>query len=298
MLNILSARGRFLAASMLLALVAGLAGCAAPGPTPKAIADWHDAVVAVREQSVTTFRAVNDLVREAQIRRAANLPNLKEEDFHPGLDAESLATWNSALDTLATYSAALSTLLSPDLAAGVGASTKQLGESIAASSNSTVFKKQPGLASAFGKLGAKIASIAAGQSAKTIMAETDSAVGEVLGQMAKMIRDDSGGLDTGIYQTVHANWQTQGGEIRADFLEARSPAEKRNVATRYASLLAQRDAGEAALLGLRRSLLELAAAHSKAAAGGAMDTSALIANVREQIAFLKDLLADLKPAKS
>jgi hypothetical protein len=105
-------------------------------------------------------------------------------------------------------------------------------------------------------------------------------------------------LDTGIYHTVHTNWQTQGRDITTDFLEAKSPAAKQDVATRYASLLAQRDAGEAALLGLRRSLLELAAEHSRAAAGGAMDTSILIASVREQIAFLKDLLADLKPAKS
>jgi hypothetical protein len=98
MLNILSARGQFLAASILLALVTGLSGCAAPGPTPKSVADWHDAVVAVREQSVTTFRVVNDLVRETQIKRAANLSVLKEEDFHPGLDAESLATWKGTAE--------------------------------------------------------------------------------------------------------------------------------------------------------------------------------------------------------
>ncbi len=114
-----------LMARLLLVLAAGLCGCA--GPAPKSIADWHDAVVAVREQSATTFRGVNDLVREAQVKRAATLQNLKESDFHPGLEAESIGLWNHTLDDLAAYSLALSTLLSPQLAAGIGDSTKQLG---------------------------------------------------------------------------------------------------------------------------------------------------------------------------
>jgi hypothetical protein len=281
---------------ILIVLAGAIYGCASP--TPKAVADWHDAVVAVREQSGTTFRGVNNLVREAQLKRAANLPNLRESDFHPGLDAEAIAAWNRALDSLAAYSAALSTLLSPELPAGVGDSTKRLGESIAATSKSELFTKRPGLASALGKLGTKLASLAASQSAKSIMAETDKDVSEVLDQMARMINDDSGGKETGVYQTVHANWTLQADEIRTEFLRAQSPADKPKVAARYAAVLEQRDAADAALLGLRHSILELAAAHSRAAAGGPMDTSALIDNIREQIAFFKGLLGDLKPAKN
>jgi hypothetical protein len=271
-------------AGMLVAFVAALTGCATPAP--KTIEDWHAAVVAVREQSATTFRGVNELVREAQLKRAARLPNLKESDFHPGLDAESIAVWNRALDALAEYSAALSVLLSPDLPTGVGASTKQLGTAIATSSKSELLNKQPGLASALGKLAAKLASLSAGQSAKDIMRAADGDVSEVLMQMAKMINDDSSGRETGVYQTVYANWTLQADELRLAF-----PA-------RYAAVLAQRDAGAAGLLSLRRSLLELAAAHSKAAAGGSMDTSGLIASIREQVAFFKDLLTDLKPANN
>ena len=294
MLTKLGERFAVLKATVLLALAAGLYGCA--GPTQKSVADWHDAVVAVREQSATAFRGVNNLVREAQLKRAATLPNLKESDFHAGLDAESVAAWNRALDSLAAYSAALSTLLSPELAAGIGDSTKRLGESIATSSKSELFQKQPGLASALGKLGAKLASLAAGQGAKSIMAQTDEAVSQVLDQMARMINDDSKGKETGVYQTVHANWTLQADEVRSEFLSAQTPADKRNAAARYAAVLEQRDAADAALLTLRRSILELATAHSRAAAGGSMDTSALIASIREQTAFLKGLLTDLKPA--
>jgi hypothetical protein len=286
-----------LAATVLLGLAAGVCGCA--GPTQKSVADWHDAVVVVREQSTTTFRGVNDLVREAQLKRAATLPSLQESDFNAGLDTKSMAAWNRALDSLAAYSAALSTLLNPELATGVGGSTKQLGESIATSSNSKVFQEQPGLASALGKLGAKLASLAAMQSAKNIMAQTDNAVSDVLNQMARMINDDSGGMETGIYQTVHTNWTLQADVVRKqEFPRAQTPAEKQNVAARYASVLEQRDAADAALLALRASILELAAAHSRAAAGGPMDTSALIASIREQTAFFKGLLTDVKPAKN
>jgi len=296
MLSTLRERLAVLKATVLLALAVGLCGCA--GPTQKSVADWHDAVVAVREQSATTFRGVNDLVREAQLKRAGSLSSLKESDFHPGLDAESVAAWNRALDSLAGYSAALSTLLSPELAAGVGDSTKRLGDSIATTSKSELFQKQPGLASALGKLGAKLASVAAAKNAQSIMAQTDTAVSEVLDQMARMINDDSGGMETGVYQTVHANWTLQADELRLEFLKAQSPDAKRNVAARYAAVLEQRDAADSALLGLRRSILELAASHSRSAAGGPMDTSALIASMREQTAFVKGLLTDLKPANN
>jgi hypothetical protein len=297
MLTRLSERFAILTATVLLALAVGVCGCA--GPTQKSVADWHDAVVAVREQSATTFRGVNDLVREAQVKRAATLPNLKESDFTAGLDAQSIAAWNRALDSLAVYSAALSTQLNPDLATGGGGSTKQLGESIATSSNSKVFQEQPGLASALGMLGTKLASLAATQSAKSIMAQTDRSVNEVLGQMARMINDDSGDKETGIYQTVHTNWTQKADDIRTkEFLRAQTPAEKQSVAAQYAAVLEQRDAADAALLGLRTSLLELGAAHSRSAAGGTMDTSALIANIREQTAFFKGLLTDVKPAKN
>ncbi len=247
---LLSLERRFadVSVTLLVVLAALIYGCAAPAP--KGIADWHDAVLAVREQSGTTFRGVNDLVREAQLNRAANLPNLKEPDFQPGLDAQSVATWNRAFDSLADYSSALSTLLAPGLASGVGDSTKQLAESIATSAKSDVFTQRPGLASALGKLGEKLASLAAEQSARSIMAQTDNAVRDVLDQMARMIYDDSGGTQSGVYQILHASWIVKSDEVRVEFLRA-PPTEKRNVAGRYATILEQRDASEAAQPGRR-----------------------------------------------
>jgi hypothetical protein len=282
--------------ALALPMVLALGGCASTPQKP--IADWHDAVVAVQGQSTTVFRSTNDLIRETQIRRAGTLAALKESDFQPGLDAESLAVWDRAFDSLAQYSAALTTLLNPELAAGVGASTQLLGEQIATTAKSDILTKRPGLASALGKLGAKLTSLAAGAKARDIMAEANPAVNEVLAQMARMIYDDSGGIASGVYPTVHADWTLRADEIRAEFLTAQSPDAKRSVATRYAATLEKRDAADSALLGLRASITELAAAHGRAALGAPMDTAALIGNVREQTAFVKGLLTDLKPAKN
>lgn len=296
-LSSLSGRGQPFTAWIVtsLALVIGLCACAST-PTQKSVSDWHDAVVAVQEQSTTTFREVNRLVRDAQLKRVANLQNLKESDFQPGLDAESLAAWNRAFDGLAAYSSAVSTLLGPELPAGVGKSTQQLGESIVASSHSNIFQERPKLASALGNLGAKVASLAAAHSAPEIMAQADPAVNSVLDQMARMIYDDSGGMQSGVYYTVHANWTTQADEVRTEFLSAGTLADKQRIAEQYAAVLAKRDAADAALRGLRSSLLELATTHRRTAAGGPMDTSALIASIREHTEFFKNLLADLKPA--
>ena len=277
-----------------LTLVAG--GCATAPQKP--IADWHDAVLATQAQSATTFRSVNGLVRESQVRRAGNLDRIKESDFQAGLDPDSLATWDRAFDALAKYSAALSTLLGPDLSAGVGASTKQLGESIASTAKSDLLTKRPGLSTALGSLAEKLTAQVASGKAKDVMAESNATVAEVLGQMARMIADDSGADTTGVYATVHSAWTLRADEIRLEFLSAPSPDAKRAVAERYVAALQSRDAADSALMGLRASLFELAAAHSRAAAGGPMDTAALIANIREQTAFFKALLVDLKPAKN
>lgn len=272
-----------------------LGACAVPGPAQKIVSDWHDAVVAVREQSNTTFRGVNELTREAQVKRAAMLPILKEDEFRKGLDSESLAIWNRSLDSLASYGAALSALLNPAGATAVGNAAKGAAESIATTAKSDLLTKRPGLAGALGSLATKLAAQSAGRHAREIMVETDPAVGDVLNQMAEMLGDDATAPTSAVRATVHANWTTQAAEFRAEFLKP--GADKLKVAGQYASMLDKRDAADIALLGLRRSLLQLRVAHGKAAAGE-MDASATIANVREQILFVKSLVAGLKPAAS
>jgi hypothetical protein len=296
MLANLHGRSARLIVALLLPFTLAIGGCATTQQKP--ISDWHDAVLAVQTQSTTTFSGVNDLVREAQIQRAANLSTLDESAFQAALDPKSLAIWDGAFDALAKYSAALTTLLSPDLSAGVGASTKQLGESIATTARSNVLKDTPGLSTALGSLGEKLTSTVASGKAKDVMAESDATVARILGQMSRMICDDSGARPTGVCATVNTVWTTKIDAIGVEFLRAQSADDKRSVATRYAAALQGRDTANAALMGFRASLSELAAAHSRAAAGGSMDTAALIANIREQTAFFKALLTDLKPAQN
>jgi len=285
-------RPRLSIAGLLVAALA--AACSSIDPKP--LADWHDAIVAVRDQSSASFQSVNDLVREDQVQRAATLEKLVESDFQPGLDSESITAWNRALDGLAAYGASLTALLQPDLATNVGDSTKTLSESIATTAKSDVLTKYPALSSALGKLASKIAAAEASSKAKEIMQHTDPEIADLLGQMAKMIDDSKDGTGIGILATVHAHWMLTTDQTRAGFLKASSPEDKQEVASRFASQLAERDASEESLRSLKGSLLELATAHNTAANGGSPDTSALISRVRDQIAFLKDLMSDLKPA--
>jgi len=296
MLAHLRDRTAHLIAALLLPLTLAAGGCATAPQKP--ISDWHDAVLVVQTQSTTTFSGVNDLVREAQVRRAANLKSLDESEFRAAIDPKSLARWDHAFDALARYSAALTTLLSPDLSAGVGTSTKQLGESIATTAKSNVLKDTPGLSTALGSLAEKLTASVASGKAKDVMAQSDATVATILGEMSKMICDDSGGKTTGVCDTVETAWGTNIVLIGNEFLRAQSADDKRSIAARYAAELQGRDAANAALAGFRASLSELAAAHSRAAAGGSMDTAALIANIREQTAFFKALLTDLKPAQN
>ncbi len=68
---------RLLPSFAFVAMTYFLGGCAAI-PNQHSIANWHNAVVAVRDQSIVTFQGVNTLTREAQIKRAAQLEQLKE----------------------------------------------------------------------------------------------------------------------------------------------------------------------------------------------------------------------------
>jgi len=282
-------------ASLLLIAAAMLGGCAVTPVQP--VADWHDAVLAVQDQSNTVFRNVNDLVRASQVKRAGRLDKLLESDFQPGLDADSLAAWNRAFDGLASYGAALAALLSPDLASGVGDATKQASESLASTAKSDVLEKRPGLSSALGTLATRLTAVAAGRKASEVMAQTDGAVSDVLMQMAKMVYDDSAGTTSGVYVTVQADWMTQADEVRAQYLRATTSDEKRRIAVQFADTLQQRDAALSSILGVRAAIDGLAATHHLAAAGGPIDTAAQIARIREQTAFFRTLLADLEPAQ-
>lgn len=282
------------APSALLAAALLLCASCASGPPPASLESWHDAVIAAQAQSDVVFRGVNQLAREAQVERAAQLENLRESDFEPALDPRSLAVWHGTFDDLAGYAQALEKLVDPGTSAGVGSSLTRLSDKMAAQANASIFQERPGLASAIGKLGAAIAGAAARSEAQAIMRETDSDVTALLGEMSKMIADQESDEEIGVVAVVRATWTDKANGKRTEFLGASSAESKKRVAREYADLLEKRSAADGLLRDLKRSLESLAASHTAMAQGGANDLGSLIARLREQTALAQSIVDDLQ----
>jgi hypothetical protein len=250
-------------------------------------------VLATQAQSDVVLRGVNQLAREAEVERAAQLANLRESDFEPALDATSLAVWHGTFDDLAGYAQALAKLVDPATSVGVGTSLTLLSGKMAAQANAEIFQERPGLASAIGKLGAAIAGAAARSEAQEIMRETDPDVTALLGEMSEMIGDQESGEEIGVVAVVRATWTDRANEKRTEFLSASTDEAKKRVAREYAELLEKRSAADRLLRDLERSLESLAAGHTAMAQGGGSDLASLIARLREQTQLAQSIVDDL-----
>ena len=73
--------------------------------------------------------------------------------------------------------------------------------------------------------------------------------------------------NSGVRSVVRNTWQTMLAKQSVDFLRAPDPETKRTVVQQYVTTMDQRDAQDASLAALRRSLGLLASAHAELAAG-------------------------------
>jgi hypothetical protein len=277
-----------------LMLVVFLWGCATVDP--QSLTKFKQGLSVVRTDSQTILIEFNRFVRELQLDRAATLPNLKESDVAPGLDAESMGRWNAALEALSLYATALESLAAPASAAKVEASLKSLGDRILALDPGKDLAG-PGakeVTQAIGHIGKLIVEGAAKKKALEIALEADPSVRAVLGQMAAMIGADPAG--GGLRTTMWSNWTTRAAGFQVAFLER--GANKRKIAAAYAESIEGRQATDAALGALRKALLDLADLHTAAAQGRSADASEIIAFLRQEVAFATKLLESAQGAKA
>lgn len=270
------------------------------------VGSWRQAVVAARDQSQVTFRAVNELVRQSQRERAATLESLSEDTFAPALDSESVQRWNAALDSMAAYAGAVEQLLAPEMPRDVGESLRATGERLSATANLPLLKRDTVLSGAIGAIGAKLVSAAANARAREIMLSTDAAVKDLTEAMAAMLYDHSEARDadgtpvpveSGVLVTVANTWDDGLARIEARFIGV-GPAEKAAIADEYAVQVASKEAAVDAIRSLRNTLLDLGPAHTAAAQGRSADLKAVIASAKEQIRVVGALLAELKAARA
>ena len=276
-----------------LILIMFLGGCATADP--QSVTKFKQGLSAVQTDSQTILLEFNRFIRDLQLDRAATLSKLEESDVAPGLDAESLGRWNAAVEAMSLYASALETLAAPTGVAQVEESLTSLGDRIMALSppKDSASPKKDELNLAIGHIGKLVVEATAKRKALEIAREVDSSVRAVLLQMADMI--GSGQTTGGLRTTMWSNWTMRADQFRGSFLKP--GADKRQVAAMYASAIEGRQTSDVALSALRKALLDLADLHTAVAQGRSADASAIIAFLRQEVAYAKQLLESAQISK-
>ena len=276
-----------------LVMMLCLGGCVATDP--QSVTKFKQGLSAVQTESQTILLEFNRFIRDLQLDRAATLSNLKESDVTPGLDTDSLGRWNAAGEAMSLYASALETLAVPTGAAKVEESLKSLGDRIIALKppKDPVGSKGEGLNQAISHIGKLIVEAAAKRKALEIAREVDPSVRAALLEMTDMIGSDqtAGGLRT----TMWSNWTTRATQLQVSFLA--KDANKRQVAAMYAEAVEGRQTSDVALSALRRALLDLADVHTAVAQGRSADASEIIAVLRQEVVYAKQLLESARTSK-
>src|SRR5262245_42826912 len=272
-----------LRASLLLTVLLSFTACRTVQQT--SVVSWREAVQATKEQSRVTFQTVGLLIRESQLKRIETLPpdqlrKISESDLTSGLPAQALRQWNVGLDAMAAYASSVETLLSPDLPKDAGDSLQRTGEQIGATADVEVLKSDKELSKAIGALGRQIVAAAANRKAREVMLQVDPSVKQLTDRMANMLYTARPGTDedgkpitkeSGVLPTIRVTWDDKTTAVQEKFRNTADSPGRRALAEQYADLLDQRGELEDSIMALRRSLLDLSAAHTAAAQGRAAD---------------------------
>lgn len=263
-----------------------LVGCASVDPV--SVTKFKQGLSIVQTESQSLLLEFNRFVRDLQLDRAATLPNLKESDVTPGLDVDSIIRWNTAIEAMSLYASSLETLVAPEGATNVEESVTSLGNRIIAltPSKDSTQSKGDELTKAIGHIGKLLTEADAKSKALQVARHADPWVRACLSQMGDMIGMDheSGGIRT----TLWSNWTTRSDQYRKNF--EKPGADKRQIASTYATAIEGRVTSDAALGSLRKSFLDLADLHTAVAQGRSADAGAIVSILREEVAYAKQLL--------
>ena len=245
-------------------------------------------VLAVRSQADAALTAAATQTRNAGLSYVAAQSTLTESDFVETPTGDVVAAWDDTLFTLENYALNLAALSSPDAVKGFNSAAtnlvsqfNQVAGQLGQNSLQTSPQVSAGLAAAFGEAGRLLLKAGAQASARRIAMATDPQIGNILTLLAAEIGSDHVG--PGLRTTVYRTWDADKDGLTGNFLRAKDQAAKTAVAQQYASLLAEREAEDTALLGLQRSLLALKDAHHALAQGDpALVASSLAIILNEQ----------------
>lgn len=267
-------RARALALPLALAL---FAGCAST-PDRTQVPQFRQGAATANQQTAQAFSDINAFLRRQQIERAIGQPTLNEGEFLTVLGDEDVARWSRAFAVIDAYAASLEKLLDPQRRDDAQQALVKLGETIGALDGRQL---PAGVAGGFATLGGLLLQVKVEKDAMHAIRTADPGIQATFSTMMDAIGADQ---NSGVRSVVRNTWQTMLGRISVDFLRASGKDAKRAVVQQYVATLDQRDAQDASLAALRRSLGLLAAAHAELAAGRNDGAQGLIDLVQREYA--------------
>lgn len=225
------------------------------------IPQFRQGAATANQQTAQAFSDINAFLRQQQIERAIGQPTLNEGEFLTVLGDEDVAKWSRAFAVIDAYAASLESLLDPQRRDDAQQALVKLGETIGALDG----KQLPaGVSGGFATLGGLLLQVKVEKDAMAAIRTANPGIQATFSTMMDAIGADH---DSGVRSVVRNTWQTMLAKISVDFLRATDKDSKRTVVQQYVTTMDQRDAQDASLAALRRSLGLLASAHAELAAG-------------------------------
>jgi len=254
---------------------------------------------AAKTQSEEVFRAVNDLIAQDQLDDAAKATNLTEQLFAKVLSPENSRVWDETFAKLESYAHHLQALAAPALtksfqeqAEGLGSDLQTFGQRLKdAGLIGKAPEISPGIATAITELGSLIIRAKAQHDARRIVSAANSNVVAALRLMASSLGETS---RAGLRGTVRTHWLDRLGAKERQFKKQPDEAGKRQVASEFVELLQQRDAQDAVLASLRRSLLSLADLHQSLAQGESLTARQLAQVIADETKASREIYSQFK----
>lgn len=254
-----------------------LAGCTTT-PDRAQIPQFRQGAATANQQTAQAFSDINAFLRQQQIERAIGQKTLNEGEFLTVLGDEDVAKWSRAFAVIDAYAASLEKLLDPQRRTDVQQELVKLGETIGALDDRQL---PAGVAGGFATLGGLLLQIKVEKDAMEAIRTANPGIQATFSTMMDAIGADA---NNGVRSVVRTSWQTVLGQISVDFLRADGKEAKRAVVQQYVTTMDQRDAQDASLAALRRSLGLLASAHAELAAGRNDGAQGLIDLVQREYA--------------
>lgn len=237
-----------------------LAGCTTT-PDRTQIPQFRQGAATANQQTAQAFSDINAFLRQQQIERAIGQKTLNEGEFLTVLGDEDVAKWSRAFAVIDAYAASLEKLLDPQRRTDVQQELVKLGQTIGALDDRQL---PAGVAGGFATLGGLLLQIKVEKDAMEAIRTANPGIQATFSTMMDAIGADT---NSGVRSVVRTSWQTVLAQISVDFLRADGKEAKRAVVQQYVTTMDQRDAQDASLSALRRSLGLLASAHAELAAG-------------------------------